>query len=155
MYADSLADYYCDLFDGKFYMNGEVILEEDLSSSAIAKIKLMRACIGLKLLPEQYSPVVIEERPERLAGTGDVDSNNGVDYSNRVVTNPFTNAEFYYFQKLLHLHYHNVKLASFQSAQGKFLFTLLTEILALDQKWIFYTVPLNRCLHLIFTCMTK
>ena len=106
-------------------MNDQVILEKDLSSSATVKTKLMWDCFGFKLLQEKYLPVVIEERPERLAGTGDVDSDNGVDYSDKAVTNPFTKEELYNFQKrlkLLHLLYHNAKLASFQSARGKFIF---------------------------------
>ena len=63
------------------------------------------------------------------------DSDDGVNYSDRAVTNPFSKEEFYHFQmemESLHIRYHNAKQTNFQSAQGKYFFSLLTKILTLD-----------------------
>ena len=135
-HVEQIVGYCCDLQNGKFYINDEIILEGDLSPSAIAKMKLMRDSVALKLLPAEYSPILIEERPERVAGSGDgEDSDDGVNYSDRAVTNPFSKEEFYHFQtemESLHLRYHNAKQTNFQNAQGKYFFSLLTKVLTLD-----------------------
>ena len=132
---EPVGKYYCDLIRGRLYLNSNLILKKDLSSTEAGKLKLLRACLPAKLLQSNYSPVVIQERPERVPGNGDVDSDDGVEYTDRAVINPFNSLDFDYFQrrlKSLYYRYHGAKRASFQNAQGKFFFTLFTAILALD-----------------------
>ena len=135
VHEESVGNYYCDLVRGRLYLNSNLILEKDLSSSEAGKLKLLRACLPAKLLQSNYSPVVIQGRPERVPGNGDVDSDDGVEYTDRAVINPFNSLDFDYFQrrlKSLYYRYRGAKEASFQSTQGKFFFTLFTAILALD-----------------------
>ena len=68
VYDESIGDYYCDFVNGKLYVNDNLILEKDLTSSDAGKLKLLKTCFGIKLLQNNYSPVIIQERPERVPG---------------------------------------------------------------------------------------
>ena len=60
-------------------MHEQPILQKDLSSSYSKKYKFLCYIIVVKLPQTNNSPICIQEREERLAGSGDVDSDDGVD----------------------------------------------------------------------------
>ena len=51
----------------------------------------------MKLPQTNYSPICNEEREERLAGSGDVDSDDGVHYNEPEIKNPFTSEDFFVY----------------------------------------------------------
>ena len=109
----------------------EIILREDISLSDSSKMKFILDSIAVKLLPKKYTPIIIDEREERLTESGDGDSDDGVNYSDKEVKNPFSSEEFFWVEKklkCLHSQYHIAKLASFQSAQGKYFFSSLINL---------------------------
>ena len=86
--------------------------------SKSSKMKLIQDSIAVKLLPKKYTPIIINEREERLAESGDGgDSDNEVNYSDKAFKNPFSSEEFYCFEnqlKCVDSLNHIAKLASFQ-----------------------------------------
>ena len=45
VYDEFIGDYHCDVVNGKLYVNGDLVLEKDLSSSDTGKLNLLRTAL--------------------------------------------------------------------------------------------------------------